>query len=431
MDAIASDWLAVIFFIAWAAVTVALLLGYRTRLMTILNFLCVLSIHERNVYILTSADTMMRVLSFWAMFVPLGQHYSVDARRAAHLPPGRPTTAFALPVRLMQLQVALVYLSTAILKSDDIWWQGKAIHYALQLQSITLPTSDWVLTFSPDWLLKLLTYQTLVTEYAFFFLVFAPLAQPYLRGLGLALGAALHIGIGLTLAIPDFSIIMMISYLIFFDPIWINWLERRISKRPGGEPPPPGTPVVRGGGRKARLTQIGLSIGLLTCMVGILWWNRNTLTLTGKYGSYPMPAWLDGLMEYSGLWQGWAMFAPYPSLIDGWIVIPGKFEDGRTFDLRTGLAPADDMPRIYFGPDMRWKKYEENINRDRNAKLLQAWAVYYCRQYNTVEALPRGQRLATLEIHLRFRHSYEPGQSPGPYSDELLWKHWCYDQYKY
>src|SRR5260221_12997897 len=66
MDALASDWMAVLFFIAWAGIVVCLLLGYHTRLMTILNFICVLSIHERNIYVLTSADTVIRVLSFWA-----------------------------------------------------------------------------------------------------------------------------------------------------------------------------------------------------------------------------------------------------------------------------------------------------------------------------------------------------------------------------
>jgi len=246
------------------------------------------------------------------------------------------------------------------------------------------------------------------------------------------LGALLHIGIGLTMAIPDFSIVMMISYLIFFDPGWIVWLENRISGRwPSVVPPPIPEPLPVNNPVRSRLARIAVAIALLVCMAGVLWWNRNTLTLTGKYSSYPMPVWVDAFMEYTGLWQGWAMFAPYPSLVDGWIEIPGKFEDGTTVDLRTGVAPVDEMPRIYWGPEMRWKKYEENLNRDRIPSLLESWAVYYCRQYNIVEARPRGQRLATLEIHIRFRRSYEPGQTASPYGDELLWKHWCYDEYQY
>jgi hypothetical protein len=433
MDAVANEWMAVAFFVLWGGVTACLMLGYRTKLMTLLNFICILSIHERNVYILTSADTVIRVLSFWAMFVPLGHYYSIDARRAAAAPSEAPTTAFALPVRLVQLQVALVYLTTGILKSGDIWWRGEAIHYALQLQSITLPTGDWLLAYGPDWLLHLITYQTLVTEMAFVFLVFAPVAQPALRAIGLTLGALLHIGIGLAMAIPDFSIVMMISYLIFFEPTWIVWLQKRLGGRRQvtESPQPTPDPLPVGSNARSLVIQVGVSIVALTCMVGVVWWNRNTLTLTGKYSAYPMPDWADAFMEYTGLWQGWAMFAPYPSLVDGWIEIPGKFEDGTIFDLRTGAAPVDDMPQLYWGPDMRWKKYEENINRDRNVKLLEAWASYYCNQYNTVESLPMGQRLATLEIHIRFRHSYAPGKTAAPYQDELLWKHWCYDEYQY
>src|SRR5436190_207220 len=38
MDALSAPWIAVLFFVAWAAVALGLLVGYRTRLMTVFNF---------------------------------------------------------------------------------------------------------------------------------------------------------------------------------------------------------------------------------------------------------------------------------------------------------------------------------------------------------------------------------------------------------
>ncbi|PJF23210.1 MAG: hypothetical protein CUN56_02045, partial [Phototrophicales bacterium] len=93
MDAIGQEWLATTFFVIWIAVVSCLLIGYRARTAAVLNFILVLSVHERNVYILTGADTAMRVFSFWLMFAPVGRHYSVDALLGKRVP------KFALPVR--------------------------------------------------------------------------------------------------------------------------------------------------------------------------------------------------------------------------------------------------------------------------------------------------------------------------------------------
>jgi hypothetical protein len=81
LDAVGQAWLAEAFFLLWIAVLSGLLLGYRTRWMAVLNYILILSVHERNGFILTGADTALRVFSFWMMFAPLAQHYALDALR--------------------------------------------------------------------------------------------------------------------------------------------------------------------------------------------------------------------------------------------------------------------------------------------------------------------------------------------------------------
>ena len=136
-------------------------------------------------------------------------------------------------------------------------------------------------------------------------------------------------------------------------------------------------------------------------------------------------------VKFVGLWQRWNLFAPYPRTTDGWIVAPGKFEDNTTFDLRTGDPVVDDMQRWYWGPNVRWKKYESNMSRKNYHPLKFAWGARYCRYYNVQLDMGKGKRLATLELQYRYRRSHEPGSELNPYETRVLWKHWCYPEYKY
>jgi hypothetical protein len=163
----------------------------------------------------------------------------------------------------------------------------------------------------------------------------------------------------------------------------------------------------------------------------VVWWNLTTLPLHARFYVKSVPDVPRSAIQYLSIWQAWDMFAPYPSTVDGWIVIPGTFEDGTTFDLRTGEAVSQEFRRIFWGPQLRWKKYESNLSGGSYDSLLRAWGNYYCQQYNTVQRLPVGARLATLEIHYYSYRSHAPGAPPNPLSDRLLWKHWCFPEYEY
>jgi hypothetical protein len=452
MDAMPHEWMAALFFLAWIAVLVCLLLGYRTRLVTVLNFFILMSIHERDVYVLTGADTMMRALSFWAMFIPLEQDYSLDAMLARSRGQPLVRSVFAFPVRMIQVQVALVYLTTGLLKLTGAQWQsGEALGYVMQLDTILLPVGVWFRGIAPDGLLRLMSWGTMLMEVAFIVLVFAPIGQPALRVLALVSMALLHLGIGVMLSIPDFSLVMLVSYIVFFEPRWIEAIARRL-KRWLAVLPIPVSDFGRDTSESEALQDVtstpessetdnlplvspsadwkrALVVAFLALvMLGVIWWNVDTIyEYTGQ--SRTMPPRLETLMWYSGVWQYWDLFAPLPLQIDGWMTIPGVFEDGTVLDLRTGQPPDDAMQRYTLGPLVRWEKFEENVYNNAYNAILLSWGRYYCHEYNAVQALPEGHRLATLEIRYRFRRSHAPGEPPNEYEDDLLWSHWCYDQY--
>ncbi len=434
MDALPHPWMATLFFLLWAAVALGLLLGYRTRALAVANFLILLSVHERNVYVLTGADSILRALSFWMIFIPLNAYYSLDARHARRA--GRPfeRSGYAFPVQMMQLQVAVVYIFAGWLKAlGPMWTGGEAMAYIVQLNALLLPFGLWFREVAPAALLTFMTHITIVGELSFVLLVFAPFGQPLLRVLGLLFGLALHTGIALLLSIPDFSVVMIASYLIFLPPSWLaaadDWLRARLHRPAAPELPalPEIAPTAEAA-RRARLGRIVLTVALALALVGVIWWNVDYL---GEYTDpiAPMPDAVETAMWYSGLWQYWDLFSPTPIQVDGWITIPATFEDGRLLDLRTGSPPDDALQHVQFGPWIRWEKFEENVFNWTYEPILRAWGATYCRQYNVIEARPLGERLARLQIVYRYKRSVPPGAPPTPYTNDVLWTHWCFDEY--
>ncbi|MEL6148314.1 MAG: HTTM domain-containing protein [Chloroflexota bacterium] len=257
LEGLPAAWMVTGVFVLWTVVIVLLLVGYRTRVMAILNFVLMLVIHERNPFVLNGADVLMRALSFWMMFVPLADYYAVDAfrkrwdkaartQRLEHLRPnGTVHKTFALPFRLMQSQVALVYLFTFLLKlPGDSWTGGDAVYQALQLDAFLLPTGAWLVEVGPQWLFRYMTHMSLIAEGLFVLLVFSPLLQPSLRIVGLTLTGLMHVGIGLLMAVPDFSILMITTYVLFFEPAWILRLTPKQPERQLSMPVPhPGSPL--------------------------------------------------------------------------------------------------------------------------------------------------------------------------------------------
>jgi hypothetical protein len=89
----------------------------------------------------TGGDTVVRVFLFLGMFARWGEAYSIDSWRRGRrailsgamlsMPPVRKIPAW--PMRLMMLQLAIIYCATGLLKSGDTWRDGIALYYALNL----------------------------------------------------------------------------------------------------------------------------------------------------------------------------------------------------------------------------------------------------------------------------------------------------------
>src|SRR5918995_563529 len=193
-----------------------MLVGYRTRLMTFVVWVLLLSIQVRNPLLNGSESPMLRMLFFWGMFLPLGAYWSVDRARSA-LP--RPSPRFlSLATFGLFLQIAFVYWFTAALKSGPEWRTDyTALYYALSLDQLATPIGHLLLDFPS--LLQVLTFGTFLLEALGPLLLFCPFfTGPVRTGAALAF-MSFHFGIWLTMDIGIFPWISAFCMVCFF-PTW-------------------------------------------------------------------------------------------------------------------------------------------------------------------------------------------------------------------
>src|SRR5215216_205767 len=204
-------------FAAAAAAALGMLVGYRTRLVTFIVWVLVLSIQWRNPLILNSGDVLLRMLLFWGMFLPLGAFWSVD--RALKVAPPRLSMRFlSLPTVALFLQIAFVYWFTTILKSDPAWrTDGTGIYYALGSDQFATHIGAYLYQF-PE-LLKVLTFATIGLEAFGPFLLFCPFFTGPVRTGAVLAYMNLHVGIWLTMNVGLFSWTAALC-MVCFLPTW-------------------------------------------------------------------------------------------------------------------------------------------------------------------------------------------------------------------
>ncbi|MEZ4449766.1 MAG: HTTM domain-containing protein [Nannocystaceae bacterium] len=119
---------------------IAMIVGWHARAATILAWFLANSLYLYSPIFYTGGDTVVRNFLFLGMFTGWGQAYSLDAwrrRRRELLADARaiapPPSIAAWPLRLMMLQLAIIYCATGALKAGLTWLDGTALYYALCL----------------------------------------------------------------------------------------------------------------------------------------------------------------------------------------------------------------------------------------------------------------------------------------------------------
>ena len=220
LDKLGSPEFVYFFYIILVISITMLLVGKHTRSSAIVSFILLSSFHEKNVFILDSAETLMRLMVFYLALAPSSKYFSLDAvkKRRSLTPEAfkRWQQGYIWPRRLMQIQLAIVYLFAFLPKTGITWKSGTAIYYFLANSHFARFSFDFLGSFL--WLTIIATYATLLIELLFPIIVWFKTTRKYM----VIAGISLNLGI-LTLSnITFFSLIMIVAHLAFIEPEIVN-----------------------------------------------------------------------------------------------------------------------------------------------------------------------------------------------------------------
>ncbi len=213
------------------------LFGVRGRLSLLASLAFQLYFYHRNPWCQHGGDRVLRYVTLYLLAAPGRLPWSWDARRAPV-----PAWTSVLPLRLIQIQVSVIYMHSGFVKGQGgTWHRGSALYYALSnRQYQRAPALLDALLPQPlvQAACELGTWVTLGWEAAFGLLM---LWWPT-RALGLAIGVLVHGGIFASMMVGSFSFVMVWCYLAFLPDGWPERLARwRARRRPGlseRSPPP-------------------------------------------------------------------------------------------------------------------------------------------------------------------------------------------------
>jgi vitamin K-dependent gamma-carboxylase-like protein len=207
-------WIEALFWIFLCSAAL-LTIGFLTRLNSVLVFLCLTSMDQRNLFILHGGDTFLRVAGFFLMFSAAGAALSVDrliriwrGKESAKLPLCRPWAQ-----RMIQFELSLLYFVTFCWKLEGTsWLQGTALYYVYNLDELQrFPIPSWLLH---PWMLKLGSWFALALEFSLGVLIWFK----ELRYTLLALGILFHLFLEYSLNVPLFEWDILSAYILFVDP---------------------------------------------------------------------------------------------------------------------------------------------------------------------------------------------------------------------
>jgi hypothetical protein len=194
------------------------LFGFYTRTSLVVMFVCMTSIHQRNIWLLSSSELLLRTISLYLICSPCGHSLSIDSilgRKFKSFRKNRDWAPWAL--RLIQIQISVVYLWTVWhkLKGDD-WLDGTAVYYATRLESMKTFSLSFLL--DSETFIRIATWGTLLIEVSLGILIWI---KEFRKPL-IFLGIIFHLGIELTMSIPFFEIIMISLLMLYLTPLEVR-----------------------------------------------------------------------------------------------------------------------------------------------------------------------------------------------------------------
>jgi hypothetical protein len=160
------------------------------------------------------------MLAMYLMIGPSGAVYSIDRwrkRRGGGPTPVHATVGANIAIRLIQVQLSIIYLFGGIGKlRGEMWWDGSAVWYAFSNYEYQSLDMTWLANW--PWLIALMAHITIFWETFYVALVWNRLTRP----VALVLAVCVHGGIALCLGMITFGLAMIIANMSFLPPKMVH-----------------------------------------------------------------------------------------------------------------------------------------------------------------------------------------------------------------
>jgi len=197
-----SEWFGYLYLSVLLIGGLLLIVGYKTRIITILCWLLFSSLIVRMDAISNSGDTLLILLLFWGMFLPLGAKWSVDSLLNGTVLKKK---IFSAATIALYIQFALLYITTGMFKGKYLSWHDGS-HLYLTFSRFEYMNPIAFLFYPYEELLSFLTHFTLFLELFGPLLFFIPIYFLPVRMMGILLFAGLQISIAIFMKVGFFPI---------------------------------------------------------------------------------------------------------------------------------------------------------------------------------------------------------------------------------
>ncbi len=383
-------------FVVHALVAIQLILGYKTRIATLLAFLFVVSLDHHNPLVTSYADVLFRLLLFWAIFLPLGERWSVDAVLSDR-PPRESFVGIASAMILCQM--VYMYVVNAYHKAQsELWTGGEATPLVMGLDDMTYLLAPVVREFP-----TLLQYGGLTWYYMLWASPLLILLAGRLRVPFLLMFVGGHASFAMTVRIGAFAYVALAGLLLFVQtPVWedaIRLADRvgldraALSARLSGAVAVARRfPNVRLNSDRARWAKATLYIfavvlvALSMTLLAVAPFLHDGGAIDNEGVVAATEDEVDDVASAFAVSQPeWSVFAPHPRTTDRYYVFPARTADGELIDVYndrelTYDRPHDELQRQY--GTYRERFYMNSVRRGGfDNDVAPQLAEYLCRTY--------------------------------------------------
>jgi hypothetical protein len=211
-------------FFAWAVAAAFLLVGVLPRLSALVAWALSISFLSINSYVHNSGDNVRSLDLFYLMLCPCAAVWSLGGwqKRSAEQP-SSPVYVHAWPLRLLFVQLVIIYFFNGVYKSlGSHWRDGDVMHYVLS--NVAWTRFSYAALPLPYSAIYVLTWATLIWELGFPLLVMMPATRKWT----LWIGVVFHLGTFVFFQLCAFPLYMLCMYLplVPWEKYADSWRQR-------------------------------------------------------------------------------------------------------------------------------------------------------------------------------------------------------------